>query len=146
MNMHETYVSLELAKLLKKAGFNWEGTAYYQHGVFYPYVIDRERLIVMNQSSAPDYMEQYSAPTLDVAQRWLREVKGYHVCAQPTNSEVNKETHKRDIEYLVMIFVNINSTGGVGFVEMIESFKTHEEALEAGEKKVLELILEKKGE
>ena len=71
---HECYVSLEVAKLLKKAGFDMEGMSYYQNGIFYQYLIDKERIIIMNHNSAPNYMEQYSAPTLDVAQRWLREV------------------------------------------------------------------------
>ena len=46
-----------------------EGMSYYQNGIFYQYLIDKEQIIIMNHNSAPNYMEQYSAPTLDVAQR-----------------------------------------------------------------------------
>ena len=45
---HECYVSLEIAKLLKRAGFGWEGKSYYQGGIFYPYSVDRERIVIMN--------------------------------------------------------------------------------------------------
>lgn len=125
---HECYVDLEVAKLLKKAGFDWEGTSYYQHGIFYPYSIDRERLVVMNQSSAPDYMEQYSAPTLDVAQRWLREREGFDINAGFTTfpeKEYYATIYKRNIQYSISN----------------NSFNTYEEALETGIKRALEIIL-----
>ncbi len=127
---HEYYVSLEVAKLLKEAGFDWEGTAYYQHGVFYPYSVYREHLVVMNQSSAPSYMEQYSAPTLDVAQRWLREVHHLHITIFSSSQE----------SWMFRITKQHQSLED-GVYE--EDFYTYEEAQEIGIKKALELILEK---
>ena len=61
---HECYVSLEVAKLLKEAGFDWECQSYYQGGIFHQYSTNRERVVIMDFNSAPDYMELYSAPTL----------------------------------------------------------------------------------
>lgn len=122
---HEYYVSLEVAKLLKEAGFDWEGKSYYQGEVFYQYSVDRERIVIMNQNSAPDYMEQYSAPTIEVAQRWLREVHGMHVYVSGFN---NYRAYRE---------------GSIGATYLTEVFDTYEEAQEAGIKKALELILEK---
>lgn len=72
--INEYYVSLEVAKLLKTAGFDWEVNHSYPNC---------ESL----DNSCSGYMEDLSfyhnlndgkyggmsAPTLDVAQRWLRE-------------------------------------------------------------------------
>ena len=127
---HECYVSLEVAKLLKKAGFDMEGMSYYQNGIFYQYLIDKERIIIMNHNSAPNYMEQYSAPTLDVAQRWLREVKNYDIFV------VVK--FLADKEYIARVETNISGYS-------TDIYKFYEEAQEAGIKKALEMIL-KKGE
>ena len=127
---HEYYVSLEVAKLLKKAGFDWDGMSYYQNGIFYHYSINRGRIIIMNQNSAPNYMEQYSAPTLDVAQRWLRETHNLHITIFSSSQEswmfrITKQHEKLE-------------NGAYG-----EDFYTYEEAQEAGIKKALELILDK---
>ena len=131
-NTHESYCSLETAKMLKDAGFDWEGTSYYQHGIFYPYSIDRERLVVMNQSSAPDYMEQYSAPTLEVAQRWLREVKELHV-----NVDTWPAALWRWVVWKIYPERKIVASEH-------SNYKTYEEAPEAGIQKCLTIILEKK--
>ena len=70
---HECYVSPEVAKLLEQAGFDWE-----EH---YPrnfcYVNDNTELF--DKSVLKNYIGEddviYLAPTIEVAQRWLREVK-----------------------------------------------------------------------
>ena len=127
---HEYYVSLEVAKQLKKAGFDWDGMSYYQNGIFYHYSINRGRIIIMNQNSAPNYMEQYSAPTLDVAQRWLRKTHHLHI----TIFSSSQESWMFRITKLHEKLEN----GAYG-----EDFYTYDEAQEAGIKKALELILEK---
>ena len=145
MNTHESYVSLTTAKMLKEAGFDWEGTSYYQYGVFYPYKIDRERLVIMNQSSAPSYMEQYSAPTLDVAQRWLREVKNYYVSVDVNCDSigvfytVRYVFHDGDKYNASYIWEDTE----MNIVKHRRIFDNFEEAQEAGIKIALELILEK---
>ena len=66
---HECYVSLEVAKLLKEAGFDWECTHKYERSII-----------------ACRY-EDYEKPTLSVAQRWLRVVKGIHLYVRPILDE-----------------------------------------------------------
>ena len=98
---HECYVSLEVAKLLKEAGFDWE---------------------IMS--------------TLDVAQRWLREVKDIDLYIFPTTN------NKRVCVYEW----GIKTFGRALLVEgqpYTNQYETYEEAQEAGIKKTLEMILEK---
>ena len=126
MNTHETYVSLEVAMLLKQAGFDWNTyNGYNENGKF----ADKCRnLIDWN-----DFDDFYSAPPLAVAQRWLREVKGYilEITAVRQNPD---DVYKTYIGY----WYNIFEEGKCGH------YDTYEEALEAGIKKVLEIILEKR--
>ena len=134
---HECYVSLEVAKLLKQAGFDWETREYYKP-IKEGYKLDWNSLPVnWNQKVAiliaqkHNHPEGYSAPTLDVAQRWLREVKGVEVnvlCVYIGN----------DKKYSYDAF-----EGKYNHELIKEGFDTYEEALEAGIKIVLELILEK---
>ena len=105
-----------------------EEMSYYQNGIFYQYLIDKERIIIMNHNSAPNYMEQYSASTLDVAQRWLREVKNYDIFV------VVK--FLADKEYIARVETNISGYS-------TDIYRFYEEAQEAGIKKALEMILEK---
>lgn len=136
MSTHESYVSLETAKLLKKAGFDWECREYYYNFTTTGWSLSFDDDFV-NWNS---WDEQYiSAPTLDVAQRWLREEKNHHVCV----SFVFANNHK------YYAFVSRPSDRGhleceCGWIE--NEFNTYEEAQEAGIKKVLEIILEKGGE
>ena len=133
--INEYYVSLEVAKLLKEAGFDMEGMSYYQNGIFYHYSINRGRIIIINQNSAPNYMEQYSAPTLEVAQKWLRVVKGIHLYVRPILDE-----HKYVVTVVVddLTWGQVNDNNGIS-----KRFNTYEEAQEAGIKKALEIILHK---
>ena len=125
---HEYYVSLEVAKLLKEAGFNWK--------VRYMYRNNNPTLCICTESpyrnvpklnKCPMYW-QYAAPTLDVAQRWLREEKNYEIFV------VVK--FLADKEYIARVETNISGYS-------TDIYKFYEEAQEAGIKKALELILEK---
>ena len=128
---HEYYVSLEVAKLLKKAGFDWEVNHSYPNC---------ESL----DNSCSGYMEDLSfyhnlndskyggmsAPTLEIAQRWLRETHNLHITIFSSSQEswmfrITKLHEKLE-----------NGVYG-------EDFYTYEEAQEAGIKKALEIILEK---
>ena len=128
---HECYVSLEVAKLLKKAGFDWEVNHSYPNC---------ESL----DNSCSGYMEDLSfyhnlndgkyggmsAPTLDVAQRWLRKTHHLHITIFSSSQESWMFRITKIHEKL--------ENGVYG-----EDFYTYEEAQEAGIKKALELILEK---
>ena len=131
---HECYVSFEIAKLLKEAGFDWE-----EH---YPrnfcYVNDNTELF--DKSVLKNYIEEddviYLAPTLEVAQRWLREVKDIDVYIFPTTN------NKRGCVYEW----GIKTFGRALWVEgqpYTNQYETYEEAQETGIKKALEMILEK---
>ena len=96
---HEEYVNLETAKLLKKAGFDWECPTFYTEtfdyrnqdgtGKFefrrndnlrYQNPNDDLNSFVNHKGTLLEYkFEMYSAPTQAVAQRWLREVKNREV-------------------------------------------------------------------
>jgi predicted RNase H-like HicB family nuclease len=146
---HEYYVSLEVAKLLKEAGFDWEVKTYYHY--LSPY--DEYNLEFDSISTNYNHLNNadFSAPTLDVTQRWLREEKGWIL-----------ETHHFGEEYFEMLddgyyveteddfihkYPNKSFYMCYGYFEnclyIEEDGNTYEEALEAGIKKALELILEK---
>ena len=137
---HEFYVSLEVAKLLKEAGFDWECSCYYSvntlhepnNGFIHIYKQYKALFYDHNRTKMP----VYSAPTLDVAQRWVREVKDIDIYIFPTTNT------KRECVYEW----GIKTFGRALWVEgqpYTNQYETYEEAQEAGIKKVLELILEK---
>ena len=142
---HECYVSLEVAKLLKKAGFDWDTyNAYNNDGIF----ADKNRsLITWNHFS-----NYYSAPTTEVAQRWLREVKNVSIevktCRWVNRHKDGKYTvsYRHELWPIDTSIVPNNENKficyTIDYACDIE-FQTYEEALEAGIKKALEIILEK---
>ena len=126
---HECYVSLEVAKLLKKAGFDWECKMIHFCYVEDDYMWNLED----NDKKARSILKlDYCllAPTLDVAQRWLREVKNYDIFV------VVK--FLADKEYIARVETNISGYS-------TDIYKFYEEAREAGMKKALEVMV-KKGE
>ena len=118
---HECYVSLEVAKLLKKAGFDWDTySAYNKDGLF----TDKNRSIL----TWNDFANYYSAPTLDVAQRWLREKWGLIIT-------IDYNYHKGT--FLSKIYSKSEC------LSILFDCLVYEEAQETGIKKALEMILEK---
>ena len=69
MMSNELYVSLETAKLLKQTGFDWSSFAYYDANNI---LCISDVLITKESSDLTEYINCL-APTLDVAQKWLRE-------------------------------------------------------------------------
>ena len=138
--LHNVYVSRELALLLKQAGFDWECSYYYSvntlhepnNGFIHIYKQYKALFYDHNRTKMP----VYSAPTLDVAQRWLREVKDIDVYIFPTTN------NKRGCVYEW----GIKTFGRALWVEgqpYTNQYETYEETQEAGIKKALEMILEK---
>ena len=130
---HEYYVSNEVAKLLKEAGFDWETKNWWD----YCKPIDEWSL--RNYPEAPvNWNSKYynydcSAPTLDVAQRWLREEKNLILLIDVTPSYCNG----KPMGYKFVIHVSCGN-------HILGEWKdTYEEAQEAGIKKALGIILEK---
>ena len=140
---HEYYVSLEIAKLLKEAGFDWKCEHPYFNGVFDSDSYEPDNFL--------DTTYQIAAPTLDVAQRWLREVK---LCFVNVNIDVDDNECEYTIvvepftcKYIIEGFPYCNNSPGDDYIRNAhgdrEYFNTYEEAQEAGIKKALEIILEK---
>ncbi len=141
---HEYYVSLEVAKLLKEAGFDWDTLTYYPID---DEVLNERALVGSNVAINHNRDDSaYSASTLSVAQRWLREVKGFMV-------ETIFITDEYGVIYQANLYevISENSAGRVGELISVvkgqsELKRTYEEAQESGIKKALELILEKGNE
>ena len=109
MNTHESYVSLETAKMLKEAGFDWK-CFYSTNGIW--------------------------QPSLYVAQRWLREVKGIHITVKADAASI-------DCKYFVTIVISDTKWGNVQDEnKKTILFNTYEEAQEAGIQKCLTILLE----
>ena len=148
---HESYVSLEIAKLLKQAGFTWLCGSLYGLDVRYKgKSIDEDKeyslkaagkgkeikyvdggLVYNFNNTNDDSFGGYSRPTHAVAQRWLREVKKVDVLVE-----------KRFCAYVYSLS-NIDDNTNNVIPEMSVGYDTYEQALEAGIKKCLTLILEK---
>lgn len=69
METHKTYVTYEQAMLMKDLGFDWPCDHHYTHTQT---LQDNYPIENFNE----DNVTYCSAPSLSVAQRWLREVKG----------------------------------------------------------------------
>lgn len=140
MNTHETYVSFETAKLLKKAGFDWEIKHYYftqngktelNYNFKHPAQNYNKSMATMDSTSFE--FEVCSCPTLEVAQRWLRDVKG--ILLYMTPKRVNMEW-KWDFWY-----IDLRDISDIEQRYSTKNFNTYEEAQETGIKSILELIL-----
>ena len=150
---HECYVSLEVAKLLKEAGFDWEVNHSYPN-------------ISALDNSCSGYMEDLSfynnlndgkygglsAPTLEVAQRWLRKIKNIEIYISWEIEFEEKELNWNKRRYCYDIDTHVNSIPllsidddywAEGYHTFGNSYSTYEEAQEEGIKKALEIILQK---
>ena len=129
---HECYVSLEVAKLLKEAGFDWSCREYYPTN----FMTNR--------------YEEYEKPTLDVAQKWLREVKRIfiHVSVYAVYAVIEQEYEITDSDKFSVWAETWDSQSEFWnkwtSIFEINDFNTYEEALEAGIKKCLTILLEEK--
>ena len=141
---HEYYVSLEVAKLLKEAGFDWKCMCYYtlinpkvhtpNNGVI-AFMKKYEELFKNHNETK--LLPIYSAPTLDVAQRWLREVKDIYTMVFKDFATIN------GWHYFVVKKEDWESGNESNFYQQESNHHTYEEAQETGIKKALEIILEK---
>ena len=131
----EDYVSFETAKLLKKKGFNGECSCYYffKYGLKYEAQFE-ESLTHWNWNDG--YTFRYSAPTLQMATKWLREVKEVFIaigfCDYPA-------LHKS--EWIPEI-----STHDSVFPDSAIAYDTYEEACEAAIKYCLKNLIKNEDE
>ena len=141
---HECYVSLEVAKLLKEAGFDWECKMIHFCYVEDDYMWNLED----NNKKARSILKlDYCllAPTLEVAQRWLREEKGIYIgitAIENKRAVTNSDGWTFHYEYGKPKFdCYIQDERCENMCTLYDSFDTYEEALEVGIKKSLENIL-----
>ena len=132
---HEYYVSIEIAKLLKEAGFDWEVEYVYNFGK------------LIRSVAYPILGNELAAPTIEVAQRWLREVKGIYIeitVIENKRAVTNSDGWTFHYEYGKPTFdCDIKDERCENMCTLYDSFDTYEEALETGIKKALKIILEK---
>ena len=139
---HECYLSLETAKLLKEVGFKWFINSAYRDGV----LVHQKNSLCDNFNGMhyenSNRHEFFSAPTLDVAQRWMREVKRLDISiiydptikSKPYIYEIYDMDEKFGDIFGIISPVTHSTTHGY--------FCTYEEAQEAGIRKSLEIILD----
>lgn len=147
---YEYYVSIEVAKLLKEAGFDWEicdGYIVHEDGdVFttgfqipYDFNGDNGDLFINHNG----HEESLSRPTLTIAQRWLREVKHLEISiyydptikSQPYAYAIHDVEEKFNDIYGIISPITHSYSDGY--------FYTYEEAQESAIKTALEIILDK---
>lgn len=149
MNTHESYISLETAKMLKEAKFDWEC----EYAILpttemgdTPYQYNQGRTNNYNDKEKYQF-EIYSAPSLDVAQRWLREVKGMEldICWHINLDNQYKYAYAIKVKSIRKC-LDKGKEIEVPSMDCLDAetcFDTYEEVQEAGIKKALEIILEK---
>ena len=128
---HECHVDIEVAKLLKEAGFDWEVERFYWYDKQ-----ERKYFLSLLRYNEQPKSNEYLAPTLEVAQRWLREVK---------NISVNiTSTCYSEYEYIIRKINQSSHKDNVIYALTACRFYTYEAAQEAGIKTALEIILDKR--
>jgi hypothetical protein len=117
----EVYVSFETAKHLKEKEFDWKVFHFYdENGTFRHREGDCYSLYNWNYPTKDEYGSHYcSAPTQQMACRWLRKEKGIHIL--PEISEV-----KENPKYYCMIWKTSTLESFI-----IELFDSYEDAIEA---------------
>ena len=128
--MKEEIITLETAKLLKAAGFKEDVR------IFYESVDTKGRFELFESYKAQNYnanVYSFSATTLFIAQKWLRETKNLHISIIRNACGYGYDICKADNGTHITdgIFDGPNDGG---------QWDTYEEALEAGIQKAIELI------
>ncbi len=123
----EDYVSFETAKLLKEKGFDEESWCVYNlvSEKFAREIVDQN---FRYNHGLPNYVA--SAPTLQMAMKWLREVHNMHI---EVKYFFEPHIYKYTITYTPVALDNISSHP--------QCFNTYEEACEAAIKYCLENLI-----
>ena len=141
---HEHYVSLEVANLLKEAGFDWP--THYSYDLYLYSTEGEMRVIDGFASICNEHNNFASMPTLEIAQRWLREEKSIYIgitAIENKRAVTNSDGWTFHYEYGKPTFdCDIKDERCEDMCTLYDSFDTYEEAQEAGIMKALEIILE----
>lgn len=126
----EDYVSFEVAKLLKEKGFNWDCITYYVNSE--PNDI-KYSMLFENNNTWEDRC--CSAPTHQMAYKWLREVHKVHISIYP----FNRELPVIDEFYYTCDIATNELSSKEGHLRGV--WKTYEEAVEVALKYTLENLI-----
>ena len=122
--MNEDYVSYEVAKLLKENGFNW-----YCRALYAP----NSEVLSHSLGVSNTYdVDVYAAPTLYMAQKWLRVEKDIHIMIDVCASGYYAVLWKTNGTFIKTLVDKGPNDGGV--------WDTFEEALQTGILEALKLI------
>lgn len=150
----EDYVSFEIAKLLKEKGFDegcfqyyviclkWDGVPYQD------YVIEFRRLYpedepLINSKGLKCFSEErnkhsvFSAPTLQMVMKWLREVHNIHIEILANGFQSETYTYKAVIQNRNIWY----DYAEIYEYKVINPYDTYEEACEAAIKYCLENLI-----
>lgn len=121
--MNEDYVSYEVAKLLKENGFNW-----YCRALYAP----NSEVLSHSLGVSNTYdVDVYAAPTLYMAQKWLRVEKDIHIMIDVCASGYYAVLWKTNGTFIKTLVDKGPNDGGV--------WDTFEEALQTGILEALKL-------
>ena len=125
----EAYVSFEIAKLLKEKGFDENTLMVYMS---YGDLCKCNRYDSIRNSNYNDITKNYfecTAPTHQMAMRWLREVHNIDICVFPYQADYISYSYKVKIYKNKEIYLTITDS------------KTYEDAVEAALKYCLENLI-----
>ena len=127
----EDYVSFETAKLLKEKGFDEECACFYSGYDYGVPGLEYDSSITCINSWLDD--EEYAAPTLQMAMKWLRDI--FHLEIYPFHDAIQENN---DWWYRIE-----RHSKGCGLTEHESDviYKTYEEACEAAIKFCLEYLI-----
>ena len=144
----EDYVSFETSKLLKEKGFDEKCHRYWQYdkandkddvdGIWLRCCDD---VFELNNSELDTLFEEsllnfgYSAPTLQMVMKWLREVHDLHIIAYPWKAD----REERATHWCCRVYKSFNLLGYEKYTN--ETPKSYEEACEIAIKYCLEKLI-----
>lgn len=112
----EDFVSFETAMLLKEKGFNEKCTHYYKNE---KYLVDSGYANIHSYTNS-NLVEEFTAPTLQMVMKWLREVYNCFISIEIRLIVPNK---------LIWCYKYYNTKKG--YCRISSQYKTYEEACEA---------------
>jgi len=132
----EDYVSFETAKLLKEKGFDEPCECFYDTENNDPSIVNGWMVISNSELEKREFV-CYSAPTLQKAMKWLREVHNLHI-----SIEMGFDVDNRQYFFFVPSVCKFsNKTGEYQTPFGEKEFDTYEEATEAAIKYCLENLI-----
>ena len=126
--MKEAYVSFDVAKLLKEKGFDWVVDTYYCDDYNYA----QHDIIEYRKENYNSHKVHISAPTQQMACRWLRKEKGIHISADIYKDSSNDADGNivEEWTYWAWDFYWLPS-GNIGDEGGYDQFDSYEDAVEA---------------